>query len=170
EQARHVADLAIRVAQHLPGRLEAHLLDEAGVRHAHPLQPALERAGARPHRGGDPMDVERAAREQSADDLPHAPGEVARGGGTPSRIPTAHVGTPPGRRYPRTVMIVRLAGGAVLPSRAVPRGPGRAPAINGAQWQDGSLSGGYRCSGHDALPPDGETVTHLVDAQGGRER
>src|SRR5262249_29413627 len=134
------------------------------------VQRRRERAAARPHRVGDPMDVERAAREQSADDLPHATVEVACGGVTRWRIPTSHVVTPPGRRYPRTVMIVRLAGGAVLPSRAVPRGPGRAPAINGAQWQDGSLSGGYRCSGHDALPPDGETVTHLVDAQGGRER
>src|SRR5262249_29798859 len=149
-----------------------HLLDDACVRHAHSVQPALERTGARPHRVGDTMDVERAAREQPADDLPHAPMEVVCGGVARWRIPTSHVVTPPGRRSPGPRTMVRLSGGAVLPFRAVPRpGPSRlAPSLNGAQWQDGSLSGGYRCTGRDALPPDGETVTHPVDTQGGCER
>ena len=83
-------------------------------------------------------------------------------------VPCGHAARAP---IPRTVMIVRLAGGAVLPFRAVPRRAARAAmSINGAQWQDGSLSGGYRCTGHDALPPDGETLTHPVDTQGGCER
>src|SRR5262249_5683810 len=138
--------------------------------HAHPVQPALERAGARPHRVGDPMDVERAAREQSADDLPHTTVEVACGGVTRWRIPTSHVVTPPGRRCPRTVMIVRLAGGAVLPSRAVHRPGG--PGADVHQWRSMARRlafRGYRCSGHDALPPDGRYLTPWTPREDARD-
>src|SRR5262249_42983180 len=44
-----------------------------------------------------------------------------------------------------------------------------AMSINGAQWQDGSLSGGYRCSGHDALPPDGRYLTPWTPREDARD-
>src|SRR5262249_19538476 len=102
QRARDVADLPAGVAQHLPGRLETDLLDDARVRQARPVQPALERAGARPHRVGDAPDVDGATREQHADDLPHAAIEVASRGVPRWRMSTSHLvtdrgGSGPGR-------------------------------------------------------------------------
>lgn len=77
ECAGDVADFLSRIPQHLLSPLEAHLLDDARVGQACPVQAALERPGARPHRVGCEVDVHRTLREQHGDDLPYAPSDVA---------------------------------------------------------------------------------------------
>ena len=77
ERACDVADLACRIAQHLAGDLEAHLLDHPRIGEARALQPALQRAGAGAHRAGHAMHPRRAVDEHRGHDLPHATVEVA---------------------------------------------------------------------------------------------
>lgn len=48
EGVRDVLNLLSRITQHLPGDLEAHLLENARVRQTGPGQPALECARAGP--------------------------------------------------------------------------------------------------------------------------
>ena len=127
ERPRDVADLPFRVSQHPPCGLEAHLLDDAGVRQARPAQAALQRARAGPHRFGDEMHVERATGKQCGDDLPHATVEVAGIGTTCRRASVLHVILDPGGQapvgpaLPVVGRILHCREGTVLPFRAVPR-------------------------------------------------